>query len=500
MSKSLQPSDSSALTKDSIIGLGEASVRKNYFPALQKKIADLEQLNSKYKALIETIPDVLLTCSGGEISVFSPQSGDSIQVVQEMLVNPEISELLRASAEDARRDNRLVTRTLCYDTDNRPVYFEARINVTGPAEALIIIRDMTCEIQSQEKMRELALQDGLTKLYNRRYFEDALFEYSGRVCDSLSIILMDIDGLKIINDTLGHISGDQILISIAEILKSIFTQAVCVARVGGDEFGVLLSGSVQGKIELQLKKLDAAIKDYNHKHVPLSLSVSFGYSHIENDIADISIMYREADNKMYQNKLLKERSNRNSIVKTLMKTLEAKDFITEGHAQRMEKLAERMGLALLLPQDRMDRLSLLAKFHDIGKVGIPDSILMKEGKLNDSEWEIMKSHSSIGKRIAEVSSELRDIAELILYHHERWDGAGYPLGLREDDIPVECRILSIVDTFDAMTNDRPYRKALPHETAIKEILRCSGTQFDRQLVELFASIADTAPSSAAVSL
>lgn len=496
MKTSLPPSDDAELTRDSIIGLGESSFRKNYFPTLQKKIADLTLLNNKYKALIETLPDVLLTCSGDEISIFSPLTGEMVQLVREMLLKPGFLALMRSSVEESNRENRLVTRTYSFYSGDIPYYFETRINVSGANEALIIVRDITSEVQTEVKLREMALQDGLTKLYNRRYFEDILFECGSRQSENLALILMDIDGLKMINDTLGHISGDQMLIAIADILRNTFAQAICIARVGGDEFGVLLSGPSPAIIEHNLKKLDAAIKDYNHKHMPLSLSVSFGYSYLESGIADVNLMYREADNKMYQNKLLKEHSNRNSIVKTLMKTLEAKDFITEGHAQRMEKLAVHIGRSLQLPQDQMDRLELLAKFHDIGKVGIPDSILMKKGQLSDAEWEIMKTHSSIGKRIAEASPELKDIAELILYHHERWDGTGYPLGLREADIPIECRILSIVDTFDAMTNDRPYRQALPQSAAIEEILRCSGAQFDASLVDIFVSIVESKTTAA----
>ena len=147
-----------------------------------------------------------------------------------------------------------------------------------------------------------------------------------------------------------------------------------------------------------------------------------------------------------------------------------------------------MGETLSLHQDGMDRLILLTKFHDIGKIGIPDSILKKPAPLTEAEWKVMRTHSSIGERIALEATEIKDIAHLILKHHERWDGTGYPLGLKEEDIPVECRILAIADTFDAMTNDRPYRAALTQEQAVAEIKRCSGSQFDPVLVEIFLNI------------
>ena len=138
----------------------------------------------------------------------------------------------------------------------------------------------------------------------------------------------------------------------------------------------------------------------------------------------------------------------------------------------------------------MDRLVLLTKFHDIGKIGIPDAILKKPAALDETEWKVMKTHTSIGERIALEAAEIRDIAHLILKHHERWDGHGYPLGIAGEEIPIECRILSIVDTYDAMTNDRPYRAALSIDESRKEILKCSGTQFDPGLVNIFLEVTD----------
>ncbi len=199
-------------------------------------------------------------------------------------------------------------------------------------------------------------------------------------------------------------------------------------------------------------------------------------------------MFQIADNNMYQNKLLKKESIRSAFVSTFMKALEAKDYVVEGHVMRMEALVTRIGEALSLHRDRLDKLILLTRFHDIGKIGIPDSILKKPAPLTETEWKVMRTHSSIGERIALEAADIRDIAHLILKHHERWDGRGYPLGMRGDEIPVECRILAIADTFDAMTNDRPYRPAVSCEKAILEIKRCAGTQFDPELVGVFLNV------------
>ena len=168
-----------------------------------------------------------------------------------------------------------------------------------------------------------------------------------------------------------------------------------------------------------------------------------------------------------------------------MKALEVRDYITEGHAARLGELMEKMGQRLEFSQGAVADLRLLAKFHDIGKVGIPDSILNKPGKLTEEEMAVMRRHCEIGFRIALVSSDLEPIADWILKHQEHWNGNGYPLGLVGEEIPVECRIMAITDAYDAMTSDRPYRKAMSCQDAIAEIRRCAGTQFDPKLAEKF---------------
>lgn len=185
---------------------------------------------------------------------------------------------------------------------------------------------------------------------------------------------------------------------------------------------------------------------------------------------------------MYRQKLFHSASTKSTIVKTLIKAMEARDFVTEEHSQRMEEIVSIIARNIGLSESSINNVRLLAQFHDLGKVGIPDSILRKPGRLTQEETTIMQMHSLIGQRIANASNELAHIAYLILTHHERWDGQGYPLNLMGDTIPIECRILAIADAYDAMTNDRPYREAMSSTRAVNEILDCSGTQFDPALV------------------
>lgn len=207
------------------------------------------------------------------------------------------------------------------------------------------------------------------------------------------------------------------------------------------------------------------------------------------DTADIKSMFKDADDNMYREKLHSSQSTRSATVQVLMKALAARDFITEGHADRLQVLVAGLAEVAGLPEQRITALRILAQFHDIGKVGTPDRILFKKGRLTSSEIMEMRRHSEIGYRIALSSPDLVPIADWILKHHEWWNGEGYPQGLAGGDIPLECRILAIADAYDAMTSDRPYRKAMSKEDALNEIWRCSGTQFDPVLVEKFLVLA-----------
>ena len=473
------------LTRESIIGLGESSVRKNYYPELQDKISTLEKMRSRNQALIMAIPDILLVSDTEfHLTPFSTTSRQEVSIALSIMRKQAISDQLKKEIQ--RVYQQLEPRNFNFElvVNTELKQFEARLRLTEQNEVLVIIRDITERVALENQLRTMAETDYDTGLMNRRKFETVSKSFEERSDQTLGLIVFDIDGLKGINETLGHHEGNQVIKIVAQEIEKNFHDAFCIGRIGGNEFGVAYLNREKKELEALCDTFKSVITTYN-KGKTYDVSVSYGISHSMGEVISLSQLFQTADYNLYNNKLLKDSSSKSALVRSLMKALEAKDYITEGHAERMTENAKRLGIHLGLEQHRLDQLTLLTKFHDLGKVGIPDDILKKAGPLTPEEWKIMETHTTIGKRIASVSPELNSISELILMHHEKYDGTGYPLGIKGEDIPLECRILSLVDAFDAMTNDRPYRKALSFEQSIGELQRCSGTQFDPVLVELF---------------
>ena len=357
---------------------------------------------------------------------------------------------------------------------------DSKGNVAGVQVALL---DITERKKAEEKNIYLSYHDHLTGLYNRRFFEDELKRLDTESCLPVTIIMGDLNGLKLINDSLGHVVGDQLLIKAAEVIRKTCHTCDCIARVGGDEFVILLPNTDTSDATQIIESLKHFIS--NEKIGAIDLSISFGYQTKRNTNESMIDTLAKAENHMYRHKLYESMSMRSNTIDLIMNTLFEKSKREMMHSKRVSEICEAIASKMSLQKDDINQIRIAGLMHDIGKIGIDEKILNSPDNLSDDEWEELKKHPEGSWRILSSVVEFSELAVFVLNHHERWSGGGYPKGLKGEAIPFESRIISIADAYDAMTSDRPYRKALSQDAARKEILRCSGSQFDPAIVKIF---------------
>lgn len=348
---------------------------------------------------------------------------------------------------------------------------------------LVQIREITARKVYEQELKQKGYRDALTGVYNRAYFEDALSRLGAAQEYPVALISADLDGLKLVNDVLGHYQGDRLLLACANVLRSSLRQSDLLARIGGDEFAIILTGADNETAEKVIGRVAQNAAAYNREQPFFPLSISLGMVAAAAPGVPLQQLFHQADERMYSEKL--SRSPKREIVAALLAALRERGLAPEGQAARLEALCRRLGQMAGLSPRRLERLALLARVHNLGYVGVPDHILFKSGTLSPEERETLRLHPEKGYRIAASSPNLTDVAELILKHHERWDATGYPQGLKGEEIPLECRIFSIAEAYDSIISQRPHRQARNKQEALAELGRCAGTQFDPRLTALF---------------
>jgi len=401
---------------------------------------------------------------------------------REPIVNPVEQVLKEGTPVDLKKGTQLLTkgglvRPIC----NRAAPFKDAANrILG---AVFVFRDVSQEKIKKETIYYLSYHDQLTGLYNRAFFEEELRRLDTERQLPISLILGDINGLKITNDVYGHKEGDLLLKSIAKVITKCCRSEDIIARWGGDEFVILLPQTPSKCADDICQRIrSTCLKESTES---LKLSISLGYATKEKMHQNIMDVFRKAEDYMYKRKLLENKSLRCFIISSMKKAMYERGFESEEHVERLTYLTKGIGIALGLKENELEDLALLSMLHDIGKSAIPDSILSKPGELNDEEWLEIKKHPIVGYRIAQSVPELVNIAEYILSHHERWDGKGYPQGLKGENIPLLARIIAVADAYDAMVQERPYQKAVSHLKACEELTKNAGTQFDPRVVQAF---------------
>ena len=355
------------------------------------------------------------------------------------------------------------------------------LHVVAEMMATLIQRNRT-----QAMIEKLSIHDGLTGLYNRAYFEAEMCRHK-REKSSLGCMVCDLDGLKAINDIMGHAQGDITLQEAAEALRGCCGENVVAARIGGDEFAVLVAGACLELMEEMSRELKQSVAALHKRHPQSLLRLSVGIA--AGDGSELpEQVFRNADNAMYRDKMRNKKTEKDSIMTVILSRLAERGIGSDPAWSGLAGSLEAMAVQLRLPEEMRGQLFLLAKYRDIGNISLPENLVNKKGKLTEAESELLRSHCESGYRISQSIPELMPIAEWILKHHEVWDGSGYPLGLKENSIPLACRLLRVAEVFESMTAGNGFEEKMTREDALREIEQYSGVQFDPGVVSIFGAI------------
>nr|MDP8942741.1 diguanylate cyclase [Actinomycetota bacterium] len=331
-----------------------------------------------------------------------------------------------------------------------------------------------------------AVTDSLTGLPNRRcLIQDLTRRIEEEAKDAhFAVALMDLDGFKGYNDAFGHHAGDELLSRLGGKLAQAVGRRGRAYRLGGDEFCVVTEPG-----EDHRDVISRAAAALSEAGAGFHITCSHGWVYVPSEAADVSEILRLADSRMYAHKgagrRVREREETTAVLSAVVRERYPDlDGHTDGVAAWSLRVAERMGV----PRSTLEEVRLGGVLHDVGKMAVPDSIVNKPGPLDDGEWDFMRRHTIVGARIIEAAPGLAHVAPVARWHHERWDGQGYPDGLAREDIPLSARIVAVCDAFQAMIDDRPYRSGRPTAEAVAELRRCAGTQFDPVVVDCFVTL------------
>lgn len=383
------------------------------------------------------------------------------------------------SAEDIR-----------FGADGQPREVSIKGVMVSSGEEIIggfgIYADISQSKKAEREILYMNYHDQLTGLYNRRFFEEELTRINIERNLPISVVMADVNGLKLINDAFGHAYGDMLLKKTAELIRKECREDEIIARLGGDEFVILLPRTSSEEAEKIIKRIKSASQGIQLQS--MELSISFGWQTKNSIIQNMDEILKNAEDYMYRHKLFESPSIRGKTIKTIINSLHEKNKREEQHSRRVSYICEAIGKAMELGEGDINELRTVGLLHDIGKIAIDEKILNKPERLSDEEWNEMKRHPEIGYRILSSVNEMAELAEFVLAHHERWDGKGYPKKLAGEQIPMQARIIAVADAYDAMTSERAYRKPQTSAAAVEEIKKCSGTQFDPEIVQVFVEV------------
>ena len=436
--------------------------------------------------LLNSDAEILFTNNNAKSQFFKFAIGDSFLD----MIPSKYTKMIKELIDKALYKGEVGSLKFIYEIENEVIWYFLKIfpvKEENDNVVMLVIDDLNNKRIYDEEFVNLSFRDKLTGLYNRHFLDEAITHLDNEKARPVSVVIGDLNGLKIINDAFGHFKGDEVLAKVANVFSECANAKDIVARWGGDEFLILLPyADVNEALRVKRKiqnKLKTEFKDYIIK-----VQCAIGVDAKKSEKESIFSVIERAETSMYKNKINEEITSRKITVKSLVNTLFERNIETEGHTKRITSRALEMANALELSDEGQINISLLATLHDIGKVALPESLLLKGEPFDEDDWEAIRTHPEIGYRICKTVTDFAGISKLILTHHERWDGNGYPNGLKGNQIPYLARVFSVIDAYDVMLNPRYYKVALTHDEALLELKKCANTQFDGTVVDLFCEM------------
>jgi diguanylate cyclase (GGDEF)-like protein/PAS domain S-box-containing protein len=483
--------------KDARVALnGLIDMSVDYQKQLEESLDELSLENQKFELLLSSSSDIVFMIDQFKryVNIFG-QVKELLGVSKEEMIGKTHQEVYGFKFSEERNDQysrALNGERVLYSwevtKDGKTYYYENTLSPMYNHDheiigAVGVARDITEQESRYRQLVYISTHDHLTGLYNRKVYYEKLESLNQARAYPFAVLNLDFNGLKLINDAYGHDYGDVALKKTAEVLLSVAREEDIVSRVSGDEFTVVMPNASKKEVDRFKTDFNKLLKVTKVRNIALSVAVGFNIQKDSNVTLDE--VRKLAENNMYKQKILDRKSVKNKAISAILKTLTDKFDYEKRHSSRVMKISKIIGQAMDLDDESLKALATAAMFHDIGKISLPDEILNKPGKLTDEEYEIIKTHTSVGYDILNTADEYSELAIHASSHHERYDGNGYPNGLKGQQIPLFSRIICIADAYEAMTSDRPYRKRLTDEHARQEIIDNAGTQFDPDIAKVF---------------
>ena len=471
-----------------VLGVGIGGV----IGTIRKQRTSLHMSEKKYSSYIENAPDgVFVIDESGHFQEVNKSTVELTGYSKEELLSMTVEDLFTEESQDVGMK---LFATLLEKGSSKGIAQYKQKNGTKKWLSIDAVKlteqrfigfskDITEQKLFEEQILFMSYHDQLTGLYNKRFYEEELSRLDTKDNLPLTIVMGDVNGLKLINDSFGHAVGDELLWKVAEVMRKGCRENDMIARLGGDEYAILLPKTD----DIETNQIIQRINELSSKEKvgSIDISISFGYATKRSEEENIQDIYKYAEDLMYRHKHAVSSDMRSKTLDLVLNTLFEKSSRENLHSINVSKLCEAIAIKMEFSKNEVSQIKIAGLLHDIGKIEIYEGILNKPDKLSKTEREKMQRHSEIGFRILSSVKEFSSFADAIFEHHERWDGKGYPIGLKGEEISLPARIIALADSYDAMTCDRNYRKGFTQEEAIEEVKRCAGTQFDPEIARIF---------------